>query len=89
MEFLWVRWLGIIPACSFGRKQAKLLKIGFIPDSDDFAFGFLDPAFVTQGCHLLPSFVGGKTTDLLATKGPTETRREKEGDDWSNFYVGM
>jgi hypothetical protein len=89
MEFLWVRWLGVVPACSFGRKQAKLPKVGFVPDSDKFAFGFLDPALVIRGCHLLPSFVDGKTTELLATKGPTEARMNKEGDDWTYFYVGM
>jgi len=89
MEILWVRWLGVVPARSFGRKQAKLPKVGFVPDSDEFAFGFLDPALVIRGCHLLPSFVDGKTTDLLATKGPTEARMKKEGDDWANFYVGM
>ena len=91
MEFLWVWWLGVVPARSSGRKQAKLPKVGFVPDSDEFAFGFLDPALIIRGCHLLPSFVDGKTTDLLATKGPTEpeARMKKEGDDWTYFYIGM
>jgi len=89
MEFLWVRWLGVVPAHSFGRKKARLPKVGFVPDSDEFAFGFLDPALVIRGCHLLPSFVDGKTTDLLATEGPTEARTNGDRDDWTNFYVGM
>ncbi|KJA23251.1 hypothetical protein HYPSUDRAFT_137852 [Hypholoma sublateritium FD-334 SS-4] len=46
MEFLWVRWLGVIPDHSFGRQQSLLPKIGFVPDSDEFAFGFLDPSLV-------------------------------------------
>ena len=32
IEFLWVRWLGVVPGHTFGKKQAKLLKISFIPD---------------------------------------------------------
>jgi len=91
MEFLWVRWLGVVPGHSFGRRHARLPKVGFVPDTDEFSFGFLDPALVIRGCHVLPSFVDGKTTDLLATEGPTEARptRNGEGDDWANFYVGM
>src|SRR6266581_9568840 len=51
MEFLWVRWLGVVLGHSSGKRQAKLPKIGFIPDSDEFAFGFLDPSHVIRGCH--------------------------------------
>lgn len=52
MEFLWIQWLGLVPGRSFGRKRATLPKVGFIPDSDEFAFGFLDPALIIRGCHL-------------------------------------
>ena len=89
MPFLWVRWLGVVPGRSFGRKQAKLPKIGFVPDSDDFAFGFLDPSLVLRGCHLMPAFVDGKATDLLATQECTEARPDGSSDDWQNYYVGM
>lgn len=89
MEFLWVRWLGVVPGYSFGRKRARLPKLGFIPDSDDYAFGFLDPLLVIRGCHLLPAFADGKTNDLLITEGDTEARLPGQRDDWANFYVGM
>lgn len=89
MEFLWVRWLGVVPGHSFGRKRARLPKIGFVPDSDEYAFGFLDPSLVLRGCHLLPSFVDGKTKDLLITESDTEARLPSQQDDWANFYVGM
>ena len=89
MEFLWVRWLGVVPDYPFGRKHAKLPKIGFIPDSDEFAFGFLDPSLVVRGCHLIPSFVDGKTQSLLRTEGPSQGRPETEEDDWANYHVGM
>ncbi len=48
-----------------------LPKIGFIPDSDEFALGFLDLSHVVRGCHLIPSFIDRKTKDLLTTdSGP-------------------
>lgn len=90
MEFLWVRWLGMVPGHSFGRRQATLPKIGFIPDSDEFAFGFLDPSHVVRGCHLIPSFIDGKTKDLLTTDlGVSLGRVGTEKDDWTNYSVGM
>jgi hypothetical protein len=89
MEFLWVRWLGVVPGRSFGRRHAKLPKIGFVPDSDEFAFGFLDPSCVVRGCHLIPSFIDGKTQDLLTTDSISLGRVGTEYDDWSNYSVGM
>jgi hypothetical protein len=89
MDFLWVRWLGIVPGRSFSRKQAKLPKLGFVPDTDEYAFGFLDPALVLRGCHLIPAFGDGRTSELLRTEGPTEARRNGEVDDWANYYAGM
>ena len=74
MDFLWVRWLGIVPDRSFGRKLARLPKIGFIKNTDEYAFGFLNPSLVIRGCHLIPAFVDGKTTDLLSTQAPTEAK---------------
>jgi hypothetical protein len=89
MEFLWVRWLGVVPGHSSGKRQAKLPKIGFVPDSDEFAFGFLDPSHVIRGCHLIPCFVDGKTQDLLTTVGPSLARVGTEEGDWASYHVGM
>ncbi|KXN92896.1 hypothetical protein AN958_07831 [Leucoagaricus sp. SymC.cos] len=91
MEFLWVRWLGVEPDHVFGRHVAKLPKIGFVPTEvkEDYAFSFLDPSLVIRGCHLLPVFVGGRTTALLPYEGPTEARKDGEMDDWVNYYVNI
>ena len=89
MEFLWVRWLGMVPGHSSGKRRAKLPKIGFVPNSDEFAFGFLDPSHVIRGAHLIPSFVDGRTQDLLTTVGPSLGRLGTEEDDWANYHVGM
>jgi hypothetical protein len=43
MDFLWVRWLGVEPGYRAGIKKARLPKVGFVPEPDPYAFGFLDP----------------------------------------------
>ncbi len=89
MDFLWVRWLGTEPDYFACRQEGRLPKFGFVPSSDDFAFSFLDPAHVVRGCHLIPTFAAGRTSELLSHKGPTEARKGGETDDWANYYINM
>jgi hypothetical protein len=88
MEFLWVRWFGIVPGHKYGFTAARLPKVGFVPETDDQAFGFLDPSLVIRGCHLIPAFADGRTSDLLNTQN-TAARLPGEVDDWVSYYVGM
>src|SRR5712664_2724448 len=88
MEFLWVRWFGVDPGHRYGHKVARLPKIGFVPESDPLAFGFLDPSLVLRGCHLIPAFNDGRTSDLL-TAALTAARPPDEFEDWVAFYVNM
>jgi hypothetical protein len=87
MEFLWVRWLGIEPGHRSGSKVARLPKVGFVEDTDEDAFGFLDPDLVIRGSHLIPDFHSGRTTNLMSYCGPSAARSPGETDDWMNFYV--
>lgn len=91
MEFLWVRWFGLDPNHSYGPSKARLPKVGFIPEDDPDldAFGFLDPTLVLRGCHLVPVFADGRTSDLLENQKPTAARPLDETDDWLHFYVIM
>ena len=88
MEFLWVRWFGTEIGHQYGFKVARLPKVGFVEENDPSAFGFLDPSLVLRGCHLIPSFVNGRTSALLKT---THTAARSPGvfDDWAAFYVNM
>ncbi|KAJ3846642.1 hypothetical protein EV368DRAFT_88715 [Lentinula lateritia] len=63
--------------------------VGLVPESDPFAFGFLDPAHIIRGCHLMPVFSDGQTLELLETKKPMVAQKEGEKDDWAYFYVGI
>lgn len=88
MEVLWVRWLGTVPGYRWGFKEACLPKVGFIPATDDNAFGFLEPSFVIRGCHLIPAFSEGRT-DTLLKRGESIARQPGETDDWRAFYVNI
>ena len=94
MEFLWVRWFGAEPGYRHGFQRARLLKIGFVPSSEEDAFGFLDPRHVIRACHLIPAFSCGQTNELLPV-AKTDARRlrygqtQAESEDWTNFYVTM
>ena len=88
MEVLWVRWFGLVPGYQFGSKVARLPKVGFVPDTDPQAFGFLDPSLVIRGCHLIPAFNDGRTVELL-TASPSAGRPPDKTDDWAMFFVNM
>jgi len=88
MEFLWVRWYGIDPGHHHGHKVARLPKIGFVPENDPLAFGFLDPSLVLWGYHLVPAFNDGRTLNLL-NMSLTIACPPDEVDDWAVFYVNV
>lgn len=83
MEFLWVRWFGRDPEWNGGPKHLRLDRVGFVPEGDPDAFGFIDPAQVIRACHLIPAFALNMTTTLL---GPSSARDNPRGD-WTNYYV--
>ena len=86
MEFMWVRWLGVVEGHKYGRTTGQLPKVAFISDDDDDAFGFLDPSLVIRGAHLIPSFVDGNT---LEPDQHTGTRADGSLNEYSYYYVNM
>ncbi|KAJ6599568.1 hypothetical protein B0H10DRAFT_2441233 [Mycena sp. CBHHK59/15] len=89
MEFLWVRWLGVEPGYRSGLSRARLPKVGFVPEIDPYAFGFLDPARVVRGSHLIPDFLGAQTNELLTTQDTTAARAPGDTEDWTNYHVNI
>ncbi|KAL1750714.1 hypothetical protein FB107DRAFT_294399 [Schizophyllum commune] len=77
MDFLWVRWLGSEPGHRWGRRFAHLPTVGYVEETQPDAFGFLDPALVVRGAHLIPSFTNGRGVPY-----------GKE-DDWINYYANI
>ncbi|KAJ7353103.1 hypothetical protein DFH08DRAFT_59801 [Mycena albidolilacea] len=89
MSFLWVRWLGEEPGYRPSMKAGRLPKVSFVPESDGYAFGFLDPAHVIRGSHPIPDFESGQTNDLLATREVTLARLLTDSSDWTSFFVDI
>lgn len=87
MEFMLVRWFGRDISYRAGWATKRLHRLGFVDADDEGAFGFLDPAEIIRGIHLIPAFHYGQTRDLL---GPSIARHPAEKDmDWMYYYVGM
>lgn len=83
-EFLTVRWFGLDPDWLSGARHLRLDRLGYVPEEDPEAFGFLNPSEVLRACHLIPAFSEGRTTDLL---GPSVARDSAIKGDWTNYYV--
>ena len=88
MEFLWVRWFGVVPGYHWGFNNARLPKIGFVPSDSGAAFGFIDPSLILCACRLIPAFADGHTDSLLRY-GPSVARQTDVFDDWAACYVNM
>ncbi|CDO77698.1 hypothetical protein BN946_scf184969.g49 [Trametes cinnabarina] len=85
MEFLFVRWFGHDPEWSAGWAHRRLEQVGFVPETDSEAFGFVNPEDVVRACHLIPAFAEGRTTRLLGWS--KIARPSGESDDWERYYV--
>ncbi|KAI0039303.1 hypothetical protein FA95DRAFT_1451096, partial [Auriscalpium vulgare] len=83
IEFLWVRWMENDPSWSHGTHTSRLERVQFVRQGGGTrAFGFVDPAHVVRGCHLIPAFHYGRTNVLLGSS----VARDPAGD-WRYFYV--
>ncbi|KAG6852163.1 hypothetical protein C0991_002527 [Blastosporella zonata] len=88
IELLWVQWYGRDPESQGGWKSQRLHQIGFVEGEDDAAFGFLDPADIIRGVHLIPSFTDGRTRDLLPSSECARSPEEND-EDYRLFNIGM
>ena len=79
MEFLWVRWYKWVQS----PKGLRFDTLSFPPMASENSFGFVDPAVVLRGCHIVPAFSGGK----VHADGCGLSRCAMDGEDWSSYYV--
>ncbi|KII83442.1 hypothetical protein PLICRDRAFT_677051, partial [Plicaturopsis crispa FD-325 SS-3] len=64
MDVLYVRWFGRDLSYRAGWKAKRLHRLGFLDSSDPGAFGFVNPALVVRGAHLIPAFHHGRTAEF-------------------------
>ena len=87
INFLWVRWFARNRNLKCGWAVCHLPCIGFYPQGESEAFGFIDPEQVIRAAHLIPAFYFGRTTTLLP---PSIAHPKSENDeDWDWYYVNM
>jgi hypothetical protein len=83
VDFLWVRWFRYDGHRSVGWNDLKLDSVNFPPMAVEGAFGFVDPADVLRGCHILPVFPSGKVhSDLIGLSGLA-----RDAHDWRQYRV--
>ena len=83
MEFLWVRWYENVDVMRNGWLDQKLDRIRFPPVVKEGSFGFVDPADVLRGCHIVPAFAKGK----LHPDGKGISCCAADSGDWAGYYV--
>ena len=84
LEFLWVRWYSVEEGTPSGWMARKLDRVHFLPmTSTADAFGFLDPADVLRGCHVIPAFSGGR----VHPDGKTFSKLSQDQNDWFAYYI--
>ena len=87
MDVLWVRWFGLDADARGGWSKKRLHGISFIPWDEGGAFGFLDPAQVIRGVHLIPNFPRGRTDSRLPPS--IACPADDSNEDWDSFYVNL
>jgi len=88
MDVLWVRWLEVDRGHRAGWKAKRLYRVKFVPSNEEGAFGFLDPADVIRGTHLIPGFNHGHVMDLLMS-GRISKWDYVPPNNWSHHYVNQ
>lgn len=79
MDFLWVRWYNY----QDGENTARLGRLSFPPITSEGAFGFVNPADIIRGCHVIPRFSQGK-------RYPTGNGLSKfahDSHDWLEYHI--
>ena len=83
VEFLWVRWFEVLQDRLPIWEHDVLDTVKFLPVTNEDAFGFVDPANVLRGCHIIPSFADGR----LRPDGVVMSRCAGDSDDWKRYFV--
>ena len=88
-DFLWVRWYDLEDSVMARAKKSKassylLDRLVFPPLNAENAVGFLDPASVLRGCHIIPAFAKGKR---FPEGQPGQSKRAQDVRDWKGYYV--
>lgn len=80
------------PSRCLGLGAKCLPRVSFVSHDKPDAFGFISPADVIRSAHIIPAFVHGRTSTLLASPSLARANgknEEEEDNDWTSAYVNM
>ena len=83
IEFLWVWWFEVIQDHPSLWEQRALDTVRFLPVADKDDFGFVNPANVLRGCHVVPAFGDGR----LHPDGASLSCWADDANDWKWYYI--
>lgn len=84
IEVLWVRWFEHdMNAPTGGWSNSRLDRLHFPPMAREHSFGFLDPADVIRGCHIIPAFSTGRRH----SDGQGISPCARDAGDWKSYYL--
>jgi hypothetical protein len=89
-DFLWVRWYDLENSVPHKSKTTKpkashrLNRLVFPSLDEEDSVGFLDPADVLRGCHIIPAFAQEKR---FSDSNEEFSKCAREDRDWNVYYV--
>jgi hypothetical protein len=84
VEVLWVRWFEHDANAPTGSwSDSRLDRLCFPSMADEHSFGFLDPADVIRGCHIIPAF----STSRRYSDGRGISQCARDATDWRSYYL--
>ncbi|KAF8888955.1 hypothetical protein CPB84DRAFT_1620607, partial [Gymnopilus junonius] len=90
IDFVHVRFFKLDQGFTGGFATRRFHRLTFVNSSEADAFGFVDPAQVIRGVHIIPAFAYPTTDELL---GQSIVRRYVDAEcsdtDWEYYYVNM
>jgi hypothetical protein len=84
VEVLWVRWFEYdVDAPTGSWSDCRLDRLRFPLMAGEHSFGFLDPADVVRGCHIIPAF----STKKRYSDGRGISQCARDANDWESYYL--
>ena len=89
-DFLWVRWYNLENSVSRKSKTTKpkashrLNRLVFPSLDEEDSVGFLDPADVLRGCHIIPAFA---QEERFSDSKEELSKCAREDRDWNVYYI--
>jgi hypothetical protein len=84
VEVLWVRWFEHDMNAPIGSwSDSRLDRLHFPPMAGEHAFGFVNPADVVRGCHIIPAF----SSNRRHSDGRGISLCARDANDWHSYYL--